>query len=124
MPQDWKNLVELVGQKPFLVERVRLSESKIAIEGEFELPPLIRLNSDDQVFVAAFIQTHGSIKEMERLFGISYPTVKSRLNRIASQLGGAIVENTDREQTPSKNEILEKIERGELKVAEALELLK
>ncbi|PIP94936.1 MAG: RNA polymerase subunit sigma-70 [Bdellovibrio sp. CG12_big_fil_rev_8_21_14_0_65_39_13] len=124
MPQDWKNLVELVGQKPFLVERVRLSESKIAIEGEFELPPLIRLNSDDQVFVAAFIQTHGSIKEMERLFGISYPTVKSRLNRIASQLGGAIVENTDREQAPSKNEILEKIERGELKVAEALELLK
>lgn len=124
MSQDWKNLVELVGQKPFLVEKVRLTESQISIEGEFELPPLIRLNSDDQVFVAAFIQTHGSIKEMERLFGISYPTVKSRLNRIASQLGGAIVENTESDQGPSKNEILERIEKGELNVAEALELLK
>jgi len=124
MSQDWKNLVELVGQKPFVVEKVRLTESKIAIEGEFELPPLTRLNSDDQVFVAAFIQTHGSIKEMERLFGISYPTVKSRLNRIASQLGGVIVENTEADSRPSKNEILEKIEKGELKVSEALELLK
>ena len=41
---------------------------------------------EDQVFVAAFLKSHGSIKEMEQVFGVSYPTVKARLNRIAGQL--------------------------------------
>jgi hypothetical protein len=38
------------------------------------------------VFVAAFVRSHGSIKEMEQVFGVSYPTVKARLNRIAAML--------------------------------------
>ena len=41
---------------------------------------------EDQIFVAAFLKSPGSIKEMEQVFGISYPTVKARLNRIAGQL--------------------------------------
>ncbi|MFV2021178.1 DUF2089 family protein [Micromonospora sp. LOL_023] len=47
---------------------------------------LAQLSVDDQVFVAAFVRLHGSIKKMERIFGVSYPTVKSRLNRIAGQV--------------------------------------
>ena len=50
------------------------------------MPPLARLAGDDQVFVAAFIRCHGSIKQMEKFFGVSYPTIKNRLNRIGAQL--------------------------------------
>ena len=69
-----------------MVERVFLPDSDLAIEGQFESPVLARLSVEDQVFVMAFIHVHGSIKEMEHIFGISYPTVKNRLNAIAEQL--------------------------------------
>jgi hypothetical protein len=67
--------------------------------------------------VVAFIRHHGSIKKMERLFGISYPTVKNRLRAISRQL--------DRDfEVPSPNsEILDQLSRGEITVDEALERL-
>lgn len=79
---DWQELTTLTRGRPFRVERVRLADNGVAVEGEFELPQLAQLNVEDQVFVTAFVRCHGSIKEMERIFGVSYPTVKSRLNRI------------------------------------------
>lgn len=56
-----------------MVERVRLANSGITIEGEFELPPLARLTSEEQVFVMVFLRCEGTIKEMEKAFGVSYP---------------------------------------------------
>jgi len=58
----------------------------VAIEGRFEPPPLRATPSEDQTFVAAFVRCHGSIKQMEQFFGVSYPTIKNRLNRIGAQL--------------------------------------
>ena len=84
--QDWQALSELTRGRPILVERVRLIEQGVAIEGAFELPRLAQLSAEDQVFVAAFVRSHGSIKEMEQVFGVSYPTIKARLNRIAAML--------------------------------------
>ena len=69
-----------------MITSVRLETGGVAIEGEFELPPLARLRYEDQVFVSEFVRSHGSIKDMEKAFGVSYPTVKNRLNRIADQL--------------------------------------
>ena len=98
-----------------VVERVRLTEKEVAIEGAFELPDLARLSAEDQVFVTAFIRAHGSIKEVEQVFGVSYPTIKSRLNRIAGTL--QFVETNPR---PSRSEILERLKRGELTAEEAI----
>ena len=86
MKHDWQELTRLTKGEEIIVERARLVKKGIAIEGEFELPALSRLTIEDQMFVIAFIRCHGSIKEMEALFGISYPTVKNRLNRIAQTL--------------------------------------
>ena len=80
--KDWQELTKLTQGAALVVERVRLGD--IAIEGAFELPQLARLTLEDQVFVAAFLKSHGSIKEMEQVFGVSYPAVKARLNRTAS----------------------------------------
>ena len=84
--QDWQALSDLTRGRPIIVERVRLIEPGIAIEGAFELPRLAKLSAEDQVFVAAFVRSHGSIKAMEQVFGVSYPTIKARLNRIAASL--------------------------------------
>jgi len=113
--KDWQELTRVTQGAPFIIERVRLVDSGIAVEGEFELPALARLPAEDQVFVMAFVKSDGSIKEMERIFGISYPTVKSRLSRIASRL--QFVENVTR---PRKEEILAALERGEINAQEAI----
>src|SRR5579864_6785479 len=85
-PKDWQELTRLTGGADLVVERVQLAGRDIAIEGAFALPELARLAAEDQVFVAAFVKSHGSIKEMEQVFGVSYPTIKARLNRIAERL--------------------------------------
>jgi len=116
--KDWQELTRVTQGAPLIIERVRLADSDIAVEGSFELPPLAQLPAEDQVFIMAFIKNDGSIKEMERIFGISYPTVKNRLNRIASQLH--FVENI---AIPAKEEILATLERGEITPREAIERL-
>jgi hypothetical protein len=129
MPLDWQKLTELTQGKEVEIERVRLTESAIAIDGHFELPPLARLTVEDQVFVIAFIRTHGSIKEMEQLFGVSYPTIKNRLNRIALQF--EYVEIKQEPVTPapaahseSAADILESLNNGDLSAAQAIEALR
>jgi hypothetical protein len=94
----------------------------VRVEGEFELPPLARLRYEDQVFVAEFVRNHGSIKDMEKAFGISYPTVKNRLNRIATQLELVHVEVES--PAPPKVDVLELLERGEITADEAAERLR
>jgi hypothetical protein len=121
MAQDWDALTKLTGGARLAVERVRLVDSGIAVEGQFELPPLASLALEDQVFIAAFVRSHGSIKQMEKYFGVSYPTIKNRLNRIGNQLTFVEVEPP----APTKaSDVIGRIERGELNVREALERLK
>jgi hypothetical protein len=126
MGRDWHELTKLVGQARMEVDRVRLLDSGVAIEGPFSLPPLAQLPAEDQVFVAAFVRCHGSIKQMEKYFGVSYPTIKNRLNKIGSQLSFVEIEQgPDTESaTPSRSEVLDRVARGELTVAQALEQLK
>jgi hypothetical protein len=113
---DWQELTELTRGQPFTVERVRLA-SGIVVEGQFEPPQLAQLSVEDQVFVSAFIRAHGSIKEMERIFGVSYPTIKSRLNRIGGQLGFA--EALDVDENASAD-VVDRLHRGEINVQQAL----
>lgn len=113
--QDWQELTQLTQGRPILVERVRLVEKDIAIEGSFELPELAQLNLEDQIFITAFVRCHGSIKEMEQIFGVSYPTIKSRLTRIANGL-----KFIETDPTPSRGEILERLKRGEISAEEAI----
>jgi hypothetical protein len=118
-PSDWQELTQFTKGQPIVIERVRLTEKEIAIEGSFELPPLARLSLEDQVFITAFVRSHGSIKEMEQVFGVSYPTIKSRLTRVANSL-----EFVETNPTPSPTElrarILDRLKRGEVSAEVAI----
>ena len=118
MTNDWHQLTDLTGERRFLVATVRM-DSGISIQGEFELPPLARLRYEDQVFVSEFVRCHGSIKDMEKAFGISYPTVKNRLNRIIDQL--QLVEVAS---SPGSDDAIDLLERGEITADEAAERLR
>jgi hypothetical protein len=120
--QSWKDLTRMANGDRMVVERVRLASSGIGIEGAFELPPLAQLPMDDQVFIGAFVRSHGSIKEMERLFGVSYPTIKNRLNRLSQALGAAL--GVETEPPPTRDDVLDRLERGEITASQAAEELR
>src|ERR1700704_6212590 len=126
MMNEWQELTKLSGGGKIEIQRVRLVDRDIAIEGHFELPPLAQLTAEDQVFVAAFVRCHGSIKQMEKYFGVSYPTIKYRLNKVGSQLSFVEIDQTPESDPPpqTRSEVLDRLSRGELTIAQALERLK
>ena len=118
MAREWHELTKMTLGKTITVERVRLADTDIAIEGSFSLPPLANLSSEDQVFVMAFIRCSGSIKDMEELFGISYPTVKNRINRIAK-----LFEFISIEKLPVQENVIDALEHGDISADEAIRRL-
>jgi hypothetical protein len=79
--------------------------------------------------MAAFVKTHGSIKEMERIFGVSYPTIKNRLNRISGQLDFIEIDlvtdiHDEESSVETMNDPLDLLETGQIDVSEALKLIK
>jgi len=115
---DWHDLLRIAQGAPLVVERVRIPMKQITVEGHFTLPQLAQLSLEDQVFVVAFLRSHGSIKEMEQTFGVSYPTIKSRLNRISNQL-----EFIETDPSPTRTEVLNRLSSGELTADEAIRAL-
>ena len=119
MVKEWQELTKFIEKHKLIIEKIRLLDMDISIEGEFELPPLAKLSYEDQVFIAAFIKSHGSIKQMESIFGVSYPTIKNRLNRL-----GELFDFVEIDAVPSRRDTLEQLERGEITTEEAIERLK
>ncbi len=126
MIHEWQTLTKMTEGKPLKVTRVEITDTGISVEGNFKLPPLAQLSSEDQLFAAVFLKTHGSIKQMEKFFGISYPTVKNRLNKIAGQLDmvniDIMVEEPEKDKEERMN-VLDMLESGKISLEEALKEL-
>jgi len=118
MAREWLELTRMTQGKTVTIERVRIVDSDVAIEGSFTLPPLANLSAEDQVFVMAFVRCSGSIKDMEQMFGISYPTVKNRINRIAQQL-----EFVEIIKASPREDVISELERGAISADEAIRRL-
>ena len=118
MAKDWKELTELTRGAAIEVERIKLKDKGITIDGSFELPPLAQITLEDQIFVSAFIKCGGSIKSMEKFFGISYPTVKNRLSNIAGKL-----EFVEIDPPAPGNEVLQQLDDGKITAEEAIKKL-
>lgn len=104
------------------VTRISCNDCGTTIEGHFALCKFCKLTSEQKAFMEAFIKCRGNIKEVEKELGISYPTVKNKLEDLVSALGYKTEPQT--EDPARKKEILDKLNNGELSVEEALNLLK
>lgn len=122
MPKPPSNAKKLIARCPFCgdqlgITRLSCRGCNTQIDSELEIPRFFRLPPDLQEFVLIFLRCQGKIRDVERELGISYPTVCKRLDLVNELLA-----NTG---TPVKrSEILEQLERGEITVQEATQLLK
>lgn len=117
--QDWNELTKLVGNEEITIERVRINRTGVAIEGAFAPPKLTKLTADEKVFIAAFVRSHGSIKKMGEFFGVSYPTIKNRLNEIGRKLEFVEID-AEPDSTLDSSDILDRLEAGEISVDDAI----
>jgi hypothetical protein len=120
---NWKKLLELSKGKMIVVKKVFIPEDNITIEGDFQLSNLASLSEEDQKFIFAFIKTHGSIKQMEATFNISYPTVKNKLNELSKKIDNFDLNIEDVKEEESLASVLDKISSGEIDVKDALKEL-
>lgn len=111
----------------FVVSRLSCDACGSVLEGRFKLNEFARLDRDDLDLLRAFITARGSIKEVESLLGISYPTVRGRLERLAEKLGlsggkrdAEVVED---ELSARRKEVLDRLAAGELSMEDAERLL-
>jgi len=57
-----------------------------AVEGEFGLSALARLSEEDQLFVQHLVTCSGSLKDLAAVYGVSYPTVRNRLDALIARI--------------------------------------
>jgi hypothetical protein len=109
------------------VKRLQCPQCGTAIEGNFTMGRLSRLNAEQLHFVETFVRCEGTIKRMEKELGISYPTVRARLNEVIRVMGFEVVSDyaaeSDGLSEAERREILDKLERGEITSEEALAVL-
>ena len=101
--------------------RLRCKSCGTELSGSFAPCRFCALEEKHMTFVEAFLRCRGSIKEVEKALGVSYPTVKNMLEAALAALGYA---QTDAAHPSRKDEILSKLSNGELDVHAALEKLR
>ena len=109
---------------PFCQEKVRIKKLEclkcgISFEGEFYTSPIMGLSEDQQSFVELFILTSGRLKEMAAILGVTYPTVRARLDQIIVDFKAEIKKRDD-----YRKEILEKVDKGKITAEKAAEILR
>lgn len=118
---SWKEVAQIADGGTIEVHEVYLPEKQMSLRGQFESPPLSQLKEDELIFIAAFVKSHGSIKAMEKLFGISYPSVKSRLNEIGAKLDSQFnVEVQSDGEESDRQRILDDLSEGKIQFDEAM----
>jgi len=108
------------------VTRLSCPRCETSIEGRFETCKFCQLSNEQKDFVEIFIKSRGNIKEVERELGVSYPTVRGRLDAIIQALGYPVErEKEDEAQTAARRKgILDSLAKGEIHAEEAIKLLK
>ena len=108
-----------VCQKPLHVTRLHCPACNTTIEGDFQAERLLSLTPEQRNFVFSFLRNRGNIREMEKELGLSYPTVRARLDQVIAALGIEPAPATK----PTRKEILEMLSRGELTQEQAMEMM-
>jgi hypothetical protein len=112
-------------QSELTVVRLHCSSCDTSIEGNFSLGQFPNLTPDQLEFIFTFVRCEGKINRMEQELGVSYPTIRNRLNEVIRALGYEPGRDEPVEITQDKrNSILEDLSAGKISAEEATRLLR
>ena len=100
------------------IRELSCSECETSIRGRWSLGVFDRLTADQQTFLRIFVRSRGNLSEVERSLGVSYPTVRAKLEEVIEALQEEPVVETPRRET--RDEILQQIAGGRLSVDDGL----
>ncbi|MDZ5472941.1 DUF2089 domain-containing protein [Bacillus sp. 31A1R] len=102
------------------ITRLQCNHCQTTVENEFEVSRLAALGQEQLYFIEIFLKCRGNIKEVEKELGISYPTVRGKLDEIISTLGYS----SQKKPEVDKKKIVSLLEKGEITAEKAIQLLK
>ena len=117
MPKQTPNACPSCGS-PMVISELKCTGCDTVVRGEFFITPLGNLSEEQLNFVKTFVLSRGNIREVEGKLGISYPTVRAKLDEAIRAISGS------GEPTLTKAEILDQLESGAIDAAQAAELLR
>lgn len=109
-----------VCSKQLKITKLQCNHCQTTIENEFDLSKFTALSQEQLHFIEIFLKNRGNIKEVEKDLGISYPTVRGKLDEIITALGYT----TNKKSEIDKKKIVAMLEKGEISAEEAINLLK
>ena len=107
---------------PLVISELMCEESGVSIRGKFEIPRYGRLDEEQTRFLDTFLRCRGNITGVERELGISYPTVRSRLDALLETLGLVPVKEEAARKgkaDEAARSVIDQLERGEITAEEA-----
>lgn len=109
------------------LRRLECPACALSIESSFELPAILKLSQAQLDFVEVFIKNRGVIRDVERELGVSYPTVRAKLDEVVVALGFKSREMADekqQEQTDPRRAVLDDLREGRISPEDALRALR
>ena len=107
-----------------VITEIRCASCHLKMQGDFTPGLFANLSSDQLTFVRAFLRVRGNLSEMEKVLGVSYPTIRNKLDEINQALDRAEKIPEPSAQDTPRTIILNRLAAGEIDAAQALEQLK
>ena len=108
---------------PLIISRLSCPHCSTSIEGTFGHGLFANLTEDERNFVELFVVCRGNIKEVEKRLGISYPTVRNKLDSIVAKLEHSIQKVDPETRKKRRLDILDSIRKGDISAQEGAALL-
>ncbi|MBT1247150.1 MULTISPECIES: DUF2089 domain-containing protein [unclassified Thermosipho (in: thermotogales)] len=103
------------------VTQLKCQHDNVTVSGVFTVSPLAFLDEEDMKFIILFLRSRGNLKEMERITGIGYFTLRGKLEKLLNKMGLKPFESSE---TGESEDVFEKLKKGIISVEDALNILK
>ncbi|MBL8059912.1 MAG: DUF2089 domain-containing protein [Chthonomonas sp.] len=107
-----------ISGQPLIVTELTSEESGISLRGRFAVPRFAKLTDEQSHFLETFLRCRGVLSSVEKEMGLSYPTVRNRLDQLLSALDLPPAPEP-KEDIEGKRRILDQLESGEISIDEA-----
>ena len=102
-----------------LISKIKCPKCNTVIENDFEMSKFEYLTDSQLKFIEVFLKNRGNIKDVEKELGISYPTVRAKLDEVINALGY----NVSKSNSVDKKKVVDMLDKGEITADQAIKML-